>query len=66
MPSAPWARVCVCGVCVCSLLHMGPAQDNAELFMDEIAANAAREAQLELDRRRAVPGLLPADDFDEL
>jgi hypothetical protein len=45
---------------------MGPAQDNAELFMDEIAANAAREAQLELDRRRAVPGLLPADDFDEL
>lgn len=44
------------------------AEDNAELFHDETSAAAAAAATADLERRRAVPGLLAASaqDLDEL
>lgn len=42
------------------------AEDNAELFMDDLAAAASRAAELELERRRGVPGLLTMDDLEDL
>ncbi len=41
------------------------AEDNAELYMDDLAAAADEAAREELARRRAIPGLLRPVDLDD-
>ena len=40
-------------------------EDNAELYMDDLAAAARQAEEEELVRRRAVPGLLRPVDIDD-
>lgn len=70
-----FSRVTVCvfvrvfDVCISSfpLFPQEFAEDSGELYADELAAAAAAAEVVDMERRRAVPGLaLMAEDLDEL